>query len=219
MLRLRSVAGAPALACQLFAVPAPPAAAACSPSTTANTSGTTLNRAVDLLQILCDQAAERATYSASFVNLALAATPTDFATLTGSASKTVKVTQVRVSCHGSSAARVHLALIRRSAANTGGTSAALTAVKHDTASGNATASAVAYTANPSGLGTAVGYLRGEAYIFPTANNPGPSVFLFGGVPGEQPIVLSGTAQILALSGEGSSHTAGVCSGTIVWGEE
>ena len=158
-------------------------------------------------------------YVASVTGLVTAASATDIATLTGSATRTVCVFRARVSCHGSSAARVNVTLVRRSAANTAGTSAAMTAAKLDSDNPAATATALSYTANPSGLGASAGIVGADAYIAPTANNPTPSIFNFGDRPGEQPVVLRGTSELLAVSLEGQTITGGECDISFRWWEE
>lgn len=158
------------------------------------------------------------TYSAAVTGLAVAASATDVAIINGSATKTVCVLDVRVSCHGSSAVRFNIALIRRSTANSGGTSAAMTAVKNDTGNDAATATVLSYTANPT-PGTAVGYVRADSYIAPTANNPGVSNFRFADRHDNQPLTLRGVAQGLAVSLEGQTVTGGECDISIEWSEE
>src|SRR5260221_8915856 len=78
-------------------------------------------------------AASRVTYGAAAVDLALAATPTYVATLTGSATRLVKLVRIGVSIHctalGVSAFNVRL--IKLSSALTGGTAVALTMVPMD----------------------------------------------------------------------------------------
>lgn len=66
-------------------------------------------------------AVAKATYAAAIVGLASVAAATDLFTITGSASKTVRITRVSISGLATSASAIAVPLIKRSAANTGGT--------------------------------------------------------------------------------------------------
>src|ERR1700753_3395 len=135
----------------------------------------------------------RNSYSAATTGLALVTGATDFFTITGNATTTIRVT--RAECQGTvgtAAVTFPMSAILRSTADTGGTSSTLTAIAHD--SGNATASLAtvkAYTANPT-TGTAVGTVRANLVSLPVtaAGAIGtPVVMNFGGGVEEQPITL------------------------------
>jgi hypothetical protein len=166
----------------------------------------------------------KATYSATITGLAPAASATDFFTLTGSATTTVKVTEA--SCSGISTANASALVVAllRSTADTAGTSTAPTVVPLDSASPAGTAVAAAYTANPT-TGTLIGniraaYLTTNTLASSTVNNTGVG-WRFGETPGAaQEVVLRGAAQQFALNGNGASFTAGAsltCS--VTWTEE
>lgn len=161
----------------------------------------------------------RVTYSAS-VTVATAATATDVVTLTGSASKTIRITEVRVSGIATTAITTPVLLIKRSAANTGGTSTALTAVPHDSTNAAATATGLAYTVNPTGLGAAVGTVRNDriSFALTATASAGPDVWDFGNRP-SQALVLRGTSQVLAVNLNGVTVTGGSLSVDIEWTEE
>jgi hypothetical protein len=139
------------------------------------------------------------TYSAVINNLAVAATPTDIFTITGSNSKTIRVTKIEIDATRTTAGSVDALLIKRSTANTGGTSAAATAVPHDSNNAAASATVLSYTANPT-LGTAVGTLRTTKMFIATTTTAGAEhvEWDFGNRPG-QAIVLRGTSQVLAIN--------------------
>jgi hypothetical protein len=162
-------------------------------------------------------ASSKVTYAAAAVDLALAATPTYVATLTGSATKLVKLVRIGVSIHctalGVSAFNVRL--IKLSSALTGGTPVALTMVPMDSGSGTATALAQNWTATATGGGAVVGDLMvakvmpmfvgaQTATDFPTQQMP-QIVWDFNG-PGGPP-TLRGVAQVLAISFGGATLVA------------
>jgi hypothetical protein len=158
-------------------------------------------------------------YTATVRNLSLAATATDFVTITGSASKTVKVTRIKISTTQTTAGLNEIVLLKRSTANTAGTSAAMTAVPYDANNAAATATCLSYTANPT-TGTLVANMD-----IPKIPAPAPAT----GAPIEyvwdftkefvQPPVLRGTAQVLALNFNGAAIPTGlVVNATIEWVE-
>lgn len=161
--------------------------------------------------------ADRTTYSAA-ATITPAASATDVLTITGSASKTIRVE--RVSCTGTagSAATGTLVAAKRSSANTGGTTAAATAVSFDSSYPSAAASVLTYSANPT-TGTLVGNLRSAAIVMtPTTSAIGaaPVAFDFA----NNGVVLRGTAEVFALNGAGASFPASsslLCN--VVWNEE
>lgn len=165
---------------------------------------------------------KKATYSAGIVALAPAASATDFLTLTGSATATVRVQHVECSGISTANATATIEALTRSVADTAGTPAAMTAVPHDTNDYAATATVTAYTANPT-VGTLVGIVRaGKITTGPAASAtvvPGVLGWDFNG-PYQQEVVLRGIAQVFALNGAAASFSAGAalnCS--VTWTEE
>jgi hypothetical protein len=145
------------------------------------------------------------TYSAATLGLSVATTPTDIFTITGSATKTIYVTKIRVSGTQTNPGQFDFQLIKRSSTNTGGTSTTPTGVPHDSNNAAATATVRAYTANPSALGTAIGTVRAEKVTIPAIGSGGATglnayvEWNFGIEDPGQPIVLRGTSQVLALN--------------------
>lgn len=164
----------------------------------------------------------KATYSATSLALASAASCTDLWTLTGSATKTVKVTRVEISGEATTAVPAQIVLLKRSVANLTGTSSAPTIVPYDSADGVASATPLAYTANPGTLGTAVGDIR-IGYVFlsaPATATVGPEKFIvdFGSRQGQE-VVLRGIAEVFAINLNAATVTGGAFDITVEWTEE
>lgn len=161
----------------------------------------------------------RASYSAKG-HPALAATATDVCVMPGSATKTVRVTQTRVSGVQTTAGAVDVLLAKRSTADTLGTPVALTIGPHDSANAAATAAPLVYTANPT-TGTLVANLREEYVFFPavaTAADGPVRVWDFAGRD-VQPVVLRGVAEQLVVNFGSTTVTGGVISCAFEWTEE
>jgi len=166
----------------------------------------------------------KTTYSACASGIVPAAATTDILTITGSASKTIRITMITISCTttAGSGFSASLTMVRRSTANTGGTSTTITAGLHDTTNAAATAVVRSYTANPSALGTANGVIRAHRFSIGTAGgagNIGPlNEWDFGARP-SQAIVLRGTGDMLAINLGGVTITSPILSASIEWTEE
>lgn len=157
-------------------------------------------------------AATKTSYSTATTGLAIEGTPTDVWEITGSGTKTIKITKVGISGTAATAVTVDVALIKRSTANSSGTSSATTMVPHDSNNAAATATGKAYTADPT-LGTGVGTIRVMKLFLPltsTASAAGEAMFEFGVTPA-QPIVLRGTAQQLCVNFGGATISTGSIS--------
>lgn len=162
----------------------------------------------------------KATYSAAAVGITSAATATDIFTITGSATKTIRILRILTSATQTTAGEINLLLVKRSTANSAGTSSAVTAVPHDSTSVAASATVLSYTANPT-LGTPVGTLRADKLFAPsvaTASSPTIMIYNFGDRPG-QAVVLRGTSQVLALNLNSTTVTGGSFDFAVEWTEE
>lgn len=170
------------------------------------------------------------TYMAS-ATFTPAATPTDLVTIVGTATKTVRVWSFKITTTTTAAGSHQFALIKRSAANTTGTFVAGTAVPLDSANAAATATVGHYTANPGGLGNAVGTIITVRVVSPVVV---PASFAgivadagydllslwTSGAPGYQAVTLRGIAQVLALNYGGAALVAGQTHAWhIMWTEE
>lgn len=165
----------------------------------------------------------KATYNATATFVA-ASTATDFFTLTGSATKTIRIIRIGMSATQTTSAEVNLILLKRSTANSGGTSTSPTIVPNDSGDAAGTAVARAYTANPTSLGSLVGNLRNFKLTVPViavggnATAPIEQIEYFGDKFGKG-LVLRGTGEVFALNLNSATVTGNNFSVWIEWTEE
>ena len=151
-----------------------------------------------------------------------AASATDIFVLTGSASVTVRVTRVVISCTQTTSAGFLFVLRKHSTADSGGTSSACTIFPIDSNDAAASATCLQYTANPTSIGSVVGSPRVIEWLVPapaTTSYFTPLEWDFGGPHPEQAIVLRGTSQQLAVNLNGNTMTGGSCNISMTWTEE
>ncbi len=169
----------------------------------------------------------KATYSAAMQALVPVTGCTDLFTITGSASKTVRVTKIGlVGTTITTPITVEIQLIKRSSANLTGTSSAPTnRTSYDSSNPAATATVLGYTANPGTLGTVVGIISAEKIVFTIPSTAtmlqGPDRWWkdFGTRPALA-IVLRGIAEVLAINLVGTTlATACSCDAYVEWTEE
>lgn len=176
------------------------------------------------------QASSKQTYAATSDATTLATSATDFFTLYGSSSKTVKVLKISAynySTGGNWIPLDKIRLIKRSSTASGGTSTTLTAVPLDSQNAAATATAKIYTANPT-VGSAVGTicirraisLIQSAYLQPD-NMQGRNADVFDYQLIGQPIVLRGASEGIALNLDGVTQqgTSPSMLVNVIWTEE
>lgn len=163
---------------------------------------------------------KKATYSTGNVGLVPAAAATDIACLSGSASKTVRVTRIQLAGIATAASAVDIILFKRSTANSGGTSAVFTLVPNDSTSSASTASGLQYTANPS-TGAIVGVVRAQKMTLTTVAGAIPIVPVIWDFTtnNSQGMVLRGTAQSLCLNWNGQTTTGNSIDYDWQWTEE
>jgi hypothetical protein len=159
----------------------------------------------------------KATYGIASVGNTPAATPTDVATLYGSATKTVKVKRVTVSGVATTAGTMQVLLTKRTAANTAGTSTTSTIGQFDSTDTAATAVAKIYTANPTSLGAGVA-LSAQLLNFGVAGAAGTVVFDFAN-RNDKAIILNGIAEGLAINLNGGAVPSGGTFGYTIEFEE
>lgn len=143
-----------------------------------------------------------------------AATPTDIAILTGSATKTIRVTRVRLTVQATAAGVIQYDLVKRVAGTQSAVNTAFAANTHgglfdsnDAASTVITAGlAGIYTANPASLGTLSGILDSATVTMP-ANGTTVIEWKFCDRPARCP-VLRGTTQLIAINGAGHTLLTG-----------
>jgi hypothetical protein len=159
-----------------------------------------------------------ATYAACGIGYTAYATPTDLLTITGSASKTVVVTNLVIFMQSTAAALQTIDVLKRSTANSGGTATSPTPVPHDSTSAAATGVLNLYTAAPT-TGTLVGVLRTLLVSSTTLtvaplqtglngilNSMPPYPLLVNDI--RRPIVLHGVNEVLAINYRGAALTGG-----------
>jgi len=172
----------------------------------------------------------KAVYAAAGVGLALAATPTNIATLTGSTTKLVKLLRFGLSlkCTALGTTLLDVLLQKFSSALTGGTAVALTMTPMDSNNAAATALAQNWTANSTGGGALVGNVMAShimpqfsgaltATDFPQQQLP-QIVWNFDGAI--QPPTLRSAAQVLSINLNGGTLIATTTFDVfMVWSEE
>ena len=171
---------------------------------------------------------QKATYSAAIIGLVPGASATDIATLTGSASKVVKLIKVEITATTTSAtpAALDVLLLKRSTANTLGTSTGSpTPVPHDSANPAVSATFLAYTAPPT-TGTLVGTaLKNDKFMMALATAtatdfPGVNKITWIWDGAEQAPTLRGIADVVAVNLNSATPTATASFDvTFVWTEE
>lgn len=176
------------------------------------TDGTLLTASVD---------STKASYSSSTIGLTVAATPTDVFTISGSATKIIRILRVFFTGTQTTAATRDVYLIKRSTADTGGTSSTLANTSHDSTNAAGTAVVRAYTVNPTALGTSVGTVRGRKVFIPapaTAANIDELGYFFGD-KNDQSIVLRGVAESLCVNLNSASSAGSSLNIFVEWTEE
>lgn len=160
-----------------------------------------------------------ATYSASVTGLVAAATPTDIFTITGSASKTIRVTKIAINGNQTTGGTVNLQIIKRSTANTAGTSTARAAVPHESTDAAATATVLAYTANPT-LGTAIAVMQAKKlYVSAVTATAQDLLLAFSRPQNTKAPTLRGVAEVLAVNLNAVTVTGNSFNISIEWIEE
>lgn len=164
------------------------------------------------------------TYSATSIGLVPAASATDIACITGSASRIVRVLSVRVSGSAGTLVSVPVVLVKRASANTGGTLATSTALpvpyKLDTTDAAPTATTSAWTANPTIVDTSPGLLDVANVTFNVTTAAGGTPFNFTYLTHiyNEPPTLRGVAQQVCINLNGVSVSSGVLAISFLWTE-
>lgn len=152
------------------------------------------------------------------------ATPTDMLTISGSATKIIRITNALMRIGTTAGALQKLFFVKRTAVNTGGTATQPAASKLDSASVPATAVLNLYSAAPAGLGA--GTTISESPVVTTVLTAAPAVFqLISAIPqpGAQtlhtPVTLRGAAESLCLNWAGAALPGGfTATWEILWTE-
>ena len=123
--------------------------------------------------VACSQEPAVNSYAATAVGLGVASSPTDIACITGSATRIVRIQQVKVSGTITTQLVVPAFLVKRASANTGGTPATSTALPVpyalDSNDATVTATTTAWTANPTIVDTSPGYIDSAVLVLSKAD--------------------------------------------------
>ena len=174
------------------------------------------------------------TYAVGIDGFVVASSPTTYWQLCGSATSTVRVTQVTIAGRQTTAAHADFQILKTSTAATGGTitalapfsSAAIVGIPYDTGFAAGTAKVTAWSANPT-IGTSLGAVwSGQLFLgnLTTTQSNSGAVVTFGNRPGSA-LVLRGTAQCMAIDSTATNTgTVGPGSGNLMditteWTEE
>lgn len=166
-----------------------------------------------------------ATYAATGVGIVPAASATDIACLTGSATKTIRVQRIRVSGTAGTIISVPVLVTKHASANTGGTAGTGTQLPVpytvDTNNVAVTATATSYTANPTIADSSPGII--SAAILPlgltgTAIASPGVLFDYGDLNYAQKPTLRGIAQQVCVNLNGTSPSSGLVNVSFYWTE-
>lgn len=145
---------------------------------------------------------------------------TDVCTLTGSATKTIRVRRIYYNMIATTAVTDPVAILKRSTANSAGTSFSMIPVPYDSRNSAATATVLMYTANPT-TGTLVGVLADPMFSVGNLTTGGaqgfPSEFQFGRLG--QPILLRGIAEVLAINLNSQGYSGNLTTCGFEWTED
>lgn len=155
----------------------------------------------------------QSTYSIGIEDYAPYATPTDIFLLQGSATKTIKITKVRLSGASTAASSLDIYVLKRTVDNTEGTRASQAAdiCKHDTLDADATAIPYTYSVIPTSLGSGKTFRTRARQYFPrlaTADLSNEFVIDFD-THKSKPIILRGVAESLVVNLGGAAVPAGL----------
>ena len=151
----------------------------------------------------------RVSYGFAVSGVAPAATPTDVLVLRGATNKIIRVRRLFVGGFAATTAGVMLAsIIKRSAANTGGTATNPAAVPLDSGDAVAGAQLALYSANPTGLGAAVGTVKSRRVFLNLATAIQDRIEWFWSDVGAKPFQLNSANEYLALNFGGGAVPAG-----------
>ena len=159
-----------------------------------------------VLLVQLKNSAQVDTYNGAVVNLNAAASATDIACISGSATKLITVTNATFSGTTTLGTSATYTILKRSTANTGGTSTTPAPASHDSTNPAPTAVVRAYTANPT-TGSLVGNLRSMTVPLLALGGAQSATQLTFNTLFGQGIILRGTAESLCFN-QGGTTVAG-----------
>lgn len=175
-----------------------------------DSSGNFVNASADGNDLAVSINGTRATYHYVAQDITPVATATDVLTISGSASKVIRITKISIVGTATAASIYDHYIVKRTAANTGGTSTSPTPAKSDSNDPTAAATLRLYTANPSALGSGISVEANKTYLT-ASSSPGaaalPVVYTFGN-RNDKAIVLRGTGESLAFNFAGQAVPSG-----------
>lgn len=160
----------------------------------------------------------KATYSATITNLPSTTLATDIFTLTGSATKIVRISRIALSGVQTTGSQINVICLRRSTANTGGSTVSLAAIRMDTTSPAATATGLGYTTNPT-VGTLVGNIRTRKVAVAAASGNSDEMIIDFGTRNGQAVVLRGINEVFAVNLNSVTVSGSAFNIAIEWTEE
>lgn len=175
--------------------------------------------------IVCLSEPSIATYTADSIALVPAASATDIACITGSATRVIRLQAIRVSGTAGTLVSVPMTLRKNASADTGGTAATGTALPAayalDSTNPTATATLVAYTANPTINDTTPGLIDGATLplgLTGTTLSSQGVLFDWSGRTFSQAPILRGVAQQVCVNLNTTSVSSGVLNISFRWTE-
>lgn len=175
--------------------------------------------------VACILESTNPTYAATGIGIAPAASATDIACLTGSATKIIRIKRIRVSGTAGTLINVPVLITKHAAANTAGTAATGTALPVpytlDTSNPTVSATATAYTANPTITDASAGIVASGMLVLTAtgtlAGNTG-LVFDWSNEALNQSPVLRGIAQQVCINLNATSPSSGLVNVSFLWTE-
>lgn len=156
-------------------------------------------------------------YAGSVVQGTVASSPTDAVCLLGSATKVVRVTQIRISGDLTVALVATAGLNFYSTADTGGTSGAVTVTPFDQSDVAAGASLLLYSANPT-AGTLAGVLKDDLISFGALSGSAANVVSYDFIRQGKPPTLRGATESLCLNLGGVALSGMKLNASFEWTE-
>jgi hypothetical protein len=174
--------------------------------TSGNSNALSLNPAQ---QLLVNTEGQKATYSFAAGPISnFAASATDGLIITGSGTKTGRVTKLSVCGTATTATTIDVRLLMRTTADSGGTPVSITGFPHDTNNGAVSLTAATYTANPTVNDGTNRIIDVKKLNLGTTGGQAGCLYWQWGDANGQDIVLRGTAQQLALNFNGVTLPTG-----------
>lgn len=175
--------------------------------------------------VSCASEPSVASFAATSVGLVPAASATDIACISGSASKITRVQRIRISGSAGTLVNVPVTIMKHASANTGGTAATSTALPVpyalDSTNAAATATTTAWTANPTIADSSPGIIAGGMVVLTaTGTLAGNTGLLFDWESRNfmQAPTLRGVAQQLCVNLNAVSVSSGVVNINLAWTE-